>query len=604
MSDDLVIHAQALRKTYRLYASPRCRLLDVLGLLRHNRGHYTEHTAVNGIDLTIRRGERVAIIGRNGAGKSTLLKLVTKVIEPTSGSIVINGETQALLQIGTGFHPDFTGRQNSYSYLAHLGISGVRAAEAVAEIISFAEIEEYIDQPVKTYSTGMSMRLMFAASTVINPDVLVIDEVLGVGDAYFAHKSFSRIEDMCAGDRTTLLLVSHDIYNAAKLCQRMIWVDRGCVQMDGDSIAVIRAYEESIREQEESRLRSKRHLALTRRDEVEPVLAHLAPRLRASLAEDILVGGLDIFGGDGTLGRWDAGSPDEGQGCRLALDAESNWAASTEVHNGRPAVRLLTHGSIFQKGGFEFSIPTFIDHVRCEAVTAQIRLATKTAQELEIAIFDPTDGRRYAGFVTPDGSGQWQILECSIRADSGVAPTARSVFGGGALRVTDVAFLNGDGMACHVFAVGDPLRIRLTYRIYDPTFDQRPMIIIGFLKDGVVTHRLWTDGLHLSYRMRPTGIIEIEAAPHLASPGNLVVTLSVFQEGAWKNGPPQQIFACNADVIDFHAKAYEIRITPSHDTPILAGTVFQQASTWRLEDQCHTTGLIGEAVIGDKREPA
>src|SRR5439155_5038450 len=235
----------------------------MFGLLRETPGAYTEHTALDGIDLEIRRGEKVAIIGRNGAGKSTFLKLVTNVIQPTSGSLRVVGDVHALLQIGTGFHPDFTGRENVRAYLAQLGITGAEAARRSEDAIAFAELEEYIDQPVKVYSTGMAMRLMFAASTAITPDLLVLDEVLGVGDAYFAQKSYERMREMCERNGSTLLLVTHDIYAATRMCDRVIWLERGAVAMDGGASEVVKAYAESIRAQEEHRLRLKKQARLS-----------------------------------------------------------------------------------------------------------------------------------------------------------------------------------------------------------------------------------------------------------------------------------------------------------------------------------------------------
>ena len=255
--NDVVIQAKNLTKVYRLYAGPGYRFLDMFGMLGKRAGAYTEHAALDGVDLEIRRGEKVAIIGRNGAGKSTLLKLLTSVIEPSSGTLTVKGKAHALLQIGSGFHPDFTGRENVYAYLAQLGVTGREADRKYAEIVEFAELEEYISQPVKTYSSGMAVRLMFSTSTAITPDLLVLDEVLGVGDAYFAHKSYGRIRDLCDREGTTLLLVTHDVYSAVSICERVIWVDRGRILMDGDGASVINAYEDSIRLQEEQRLRLK-----------------------------------------------------------------------------------------------------------------------------------------------------------------------------------------------------------------------------------------------------------------------------------------------------------------------------------------------------------
>jgi lipopolysaccharide transport system ATP-binding protein len=164
------------------------------------------------------------------------------VIEPTSGVLDVKGRIHALLQIGTGFHPDFTGRENVLAYFAQLGIAGGDAGRRLADVVEFAELEEYIDQPVKTYSTGMAVRLMFSASTAITPELLVLDEVLGVGDAYFAHKSYDRIRGLCASQGTTLLLVTHDVYTAAKVCDRIIWLDHGKVgESEGASLDLSRS---------------------------------------------------------------------------------------------------------------------------------------------------------------------------------------------------------------------------------------------------------------------------------------------------------------------------------------------------------------------------
>src|SRR5262249_55666284 len=154
-------------------------------------------------------------------------------------TVEVFGQVSNLLQIGSGFHPDFTGRQNVFASLAHQGITGAEAAGLFDEVVAFAEIEEYIDQPMKTYSTGMCSRLMFSSSVVVRPEILIVDEILGVGDAYFSHKSFERMRELCTREGTTLLLVTHDIYSALNLCDRFIWIDRGEVKFDGEGKAAI-----------------------------------------------------------------------------------------------------------------------------------------------------------------------------------------------------------------------------------------------------------------------------------------------------------------------------------------------------------------------------
>src|SRR5262249_46136145 len=158
---------------------------------------------------------------------------------------------------GPGLPPEFTGRRNGFAGRAHQGVTGAEAGRAFDEIVAFAEIEEYIDQPMKTYSTGMCSRLMFSSSIVMTPDILIVDEILGVGDAYFSHKSFKRMRDLCAHDGTTLLLVTHDLHSALNLCDRFIWIDRGRIWFEGDGKETIARYESSIKEQEEQAIRQR-----------------------------------------------------------------------------------------------------------------------------------------------------------------------------------------------------------------------------------------------------------------------------------------------------------------------------------------------------------
>ena len=163
-SGNTAVRLRGISKHYRLYKQPVYRFLDLFGLCPSDPRYYTTHQSLEAVNADIARGEKVAIIGRNGAGKSTLLKIIARLVQPTAGSVDVNGRISNLLQIGTGFHPDFTGRQNVFASLAHQGIIGDKASRLFDEIVAFADIEEYIDQPMKTYSTGMCSRLMFSSS--------------------------------------------------------------------------------------------------------------------------------------------------------------------------------------------------------------------------------------------------------------------------------------------------------------------------------------------------------------------------------------------------------------------------------------------------------
>ncbi len=386
---DIVISARNLSKTYRLHSSPSDRLADVFGLLPSKTDRVKLHRALNDVSFDIARGEKVAIIGRNGAGKSTLLKLITRVTEPSEGRLDVRGETRALLQIGTGFHPDFTGRKNVDAYLANMGVSGARARQMIEDAVAFAELEDYVDQPVKTYSTGMAMRLMFAASTMLKPDLLVIDEVLGVGDAYFQRKSFERIREMCEGKETTLLLVTHDIYSAATLCDRMIWIDRGRILIDADPPTVIRAYEDAIREQEERRLRLKAlkyaadrgEQARSERMVVEIHAKENQPPpcevwfSRIALLVDGVPAATLRFGEDAFENR------DGGQ-----LQREgTNWGEPSVV-DGRLARPIRTFGSPFHKVAGIFDVPIDASGLAPERLTVAVDYNAAQAAQLRVSL--------------------------------------------------------------------------------------------------------------------------------------------------------------------------------------------------------------------------
>lgn len=258
MSAEVVIKTENLGKMYKLFESRKAKIMDVLGLAKiffWTKKSYKEFWALRDVSLEIKRGERVGIIGHNGAGKSTLLKTLIGNHEITEGSMFINGNIQALMTLGTGFHPDFTGRENIRAALGYNNMSAEEIAAAEAEIIDFTELEDFIDQPVKNYSAGMYARLAFATATSIRPEILIIDEVLGAGDAYFAGKCVERMRSLSVESGATVLFVSHDLGSVQNMCDRCIWIDRGKLRMDGPSLDVIKAYSAQVREREEMRLK-------------------------------------------------------------------------------------------------------------------------------------------------------------------------------------------------------------------------------------------------------------------------------------------------------------------------------------------------------------
>lgn len=228
-----------LGKAYKQYSNKWMRLRE---WFTPGKAKYHElKWILQDINFTVQPGEAVGIIGINGAGKSTLLKLITGTTQPTTGSVQMTGRVAAMLELGMGFHPDFTGRQNAFMAGQLLGMSTADIAQLMPDIEAFAEIGDYIDQPVRIYSSGMQVRLAFSVATAIRPDILIVDEALSVGDAYFQHKSFERIREF-RKQGTTLLIVSHDKQAIQSICDRAILLQTGRVAMEGEPEAVMDYY--------------------------------------------------------------------------------------------------------------------------------------------------------------------------------------------------------------------------------------------------------------------------------------------------------------------------------------------------------------------------
>lgn len=254
------VSIQDVGKLYRLYNNPADKVLDIIGvnrLLFWKRNYYEDFWALRGVDLKVSKGEQLGIIGRNGAGKSTLLKIISGIVTPTEGYVNVQGKIQALMELGTGFHPEFTGRQNIRVSLSYHGFTKEEIRQKEIEIIEFTELEDFIDHPTKTYSSGMYTRLAFSTATSIEPDILIIDEILGAGDAYFMGKCTERMKKLTDESGATVIFVSHDLPAVQSMCERVIWLNRGRITMDGDPVDVTRAYYQEVQEEENLRLRAR-----------------------------------------------------------------------------------------------------------------------------------------------------------------------------------------------------------------------------------------------------------------------------------------------------------------------------------------------------------
>jgi ABC-type polysaccharide/polyol phosphate transport system ATPase subunit len=242
---DIAVRADRVCKTYRLYDRPSDRLREILLRRPRHRGF----SALSDVSFELPRGRALGLIGENGAGKSTLLKIVAGTTLPTSGSVERHGVVASILELGMGFHPEFTGRENARMNAALLGLTGPEIRRRLPLIRDFAELGDFFDRPVRTYSSGMALRLAFSVATHADADVLIVDEALAVGDGYFQKKSIDRITEFQKGGGT-LLFCSHALYYIALLCEQAIWLRQGTVAASGRALSVVRSYEEFLQEKE------------------------------------------------------------------------------------------------------------------------------------------------------------------------------------------------------------------------------------------------------------------------------------------------------------------------------------------------------------------
>lgn len=239
-SAEIAISVRGVYKDFKLFYDKANTLKEKILFFKKREKNDLLHVLKN-IDITINKGETVALIGTNGSGKSTLLKLMTKIIYPNKGSIKTYGKLTSLLELGAGFHPDFSGRENIYFNASIFGLTKKEIDDRIDQIIKFSELEEFMDNPVRTYSSGMYMRLAFSVAINVGAEILLIDEILAVGDQHFQEKCFNKLEELKKSGMT-IVIVTHSIESVVKFCERAIWLYDGKVKLDGPSREVTNEY--------------------------------------------------------------------------------------------------------------------------------------------------------------------------------------------------------------------------------------------------------------------------------------------------------------------------------------------------------------------------
>ena len=268
MNNDVVIKVDNVKKYFKVYPDKGKTLKDKV--LFHKRNRFEKREVLKGISFEVKRGEAIGLIGKNGCGKSTTLKLLTRILRPNEGTITIDGRVSSLIELGAGFHPDLTGRENIYINASIFGITAKEVDERLDDIIRFSELEEYIDNPVRTYSSGMYMRLAFSVAINVDADILLIDEILAVGDMNFQEKCFQKLQEI-KRNGTTIVIVSHAQGQIEKICDRCIWIEEGVIRDEGTTKLIGKEYRLAMEGMRADRARkeAEEEMAKLRKEEEE-----------------------------------------------------------------------------------------------------------------------------------------------------------------------------------------------------------------------------------------------------------------------------------------------------------------------------------------------
>ena len=569
---DVAIRFEDVGKMYKIYGSRRDNLVDALGLQRFigsSRERYREFWALRGVDFELRRGSRLGIIGRNGAGKSTLLKIVTGNLPHTEGAVTVNGAVQALLDVGSGLHPEFTGRENIHASLGFLGLNRTEIEEATEDIAEFTELGRFLDQPFKTYSLGMQARLGLGIATTVRPEILIIDEILGAGDAYFLAKSTARMQDLLTGG-ASVLLVSHALEQVARFCDETIWLDRGRVVMRGPSNEVIKAYEKFIRGLEERRLRAKnRKVRLATYDAFERdgytdhVQVAMTPEARDARSEVSMVTLVRDYEPEDSVAVGDAQDGDVSQSASVALEA-GGWSPP-EVEEGVYFRRIGDDASV--TGRVDFNLWFFYPDSR---YAVDVRYRSDVSVSISV-----TRGAAVEAATQLGPSADWTTARIPFESPDAELETQPEVAvsrwsGSRGLVMDNVRLVAEDEEDQTVFHLGGALSVIVEIKAL--AAGRYPLIpaALVFRNDGVVVTRHVGEELVLDAAEGERFTARLDLGPLLLGNGAYLLSLGLYAKLDLDDAEPSEFY-------DYFDKSFEFRVTGS---PPLHNEIVRHPGEW------------------------
>jgi lipopolysaccharide transport system ATP-binding protein len=599
----VAIRLQNSGKLYKLYSRPGEKLMDALGinrLLFWKRDYYREFWALRGLNLEIKTGERVGIIGRNGAGKSTLLKIISENILPTEGKCEVHGKVQALLDMGTGFHPEFTGRENIRAALALQEFSPNQIEEAEEEIVDFAELGEFIDQPVKTYSTGMEARLAFTTATVINPEILIIDEILGVGDAYFFSKSIDRMSKL-VDSGATILLVSHTLDQITRFCEKAIWLERGRIVKNGSSIEVIKAYDQFIRVLEDRRLKGKNYKRQSihyRADQYDLYSDTLMLRLvldgqpgaRCDVSEVRLLKNDEV---EERLLVGDAQDANASHAAFVMLGG-GNWSEPRRTeHNYYRSLVFDSRHSACPAGAIAFNSYALMDDAD---YAIEVDYRCTSSRQLSFEVWK--EGALFMQNDLPTNAPDWMTHHISVKHCKPQIPVSltggqqvlsaesdrrqsqsqdytetvarRKWPGEGSLTIEEVLLLDNDGRTMTVFQVGTPMTLSLTLMAHESGKYKVIPVAVLFRIDGILVSKHIGKGVEMELSAGVRREARLNFGPLNLGNGNYLFSVGLYRKLDIHDPD-------NVETYDLVDRSYEFQV---FGTPSLQTAVFQHTGEW------------------------
>ena len=583
-SNSYAIEVRNVSKMYKKYKNSTSKILDLLGF--SFRKNYEEFWPLKDINLTIKKGEKVGVVGRNGAGKTTLLSMISDNVKPTKGTIKVDGKVNALFVLGTGFHPEFSGRENIKSSLAFQGITGDEALVLEKEIIEFSELEDFIEQPLKTYSAGMYTRLAFTVATAIKPEVLIIDEILGAGDAYFNSKALERMNSL-TNSGATVLFVSHDLSSVQKICDRCIWIDKGKIREDGKTLDVIKSYSADVRKREELRLLSQNSgVKINNQDSScnQLLFRFITSQNSAPQDKGFCVHKIKLFVKNKLLTEINIGDSMDNsleQDGYIITDKKINWSNSFKKEEKWCREFKNIGGEYIHAIGI-FQLPLVID---LKDVSFEIEYFDEFDDEIYFEIYDSKKNiYKNLKTISSSLSKSWQITneikifenldkkEESIIEDKNIEEVEEKattdIYGTGELIITKFSFLDENLEERFIFTIDEPIIFRVNFKCFEEVY--KPIFVVAIYKpDGTTITQLIDKqrGFGID-KIFNNSFVDFKIDNLKIGKGEYLVSVAVFHDIDLTN-PIEQKTYC------LHDRKYKFKIEQPYGLNMDLGMIYQ-----------------------------